>query len=628
MPQPFSSTSVTTPEDRQLQELFEKLHAASGRDARFLGALIEAQRRILDGRFGATFVVERGRPPRVVAASPAPGGGRLTLEPARLQMLRGCVDRCVRGGEQFHCRLQEGEHEWHAVCTPLVRRQAVEGVCIVLTDAHDPAATQARMAQARWLCQLYPGHVAKRMLGRHTRQLGQSRMALGVLGAVRDASRFEACCMNACNQLKTQMRAQRVCLSWVHGNSVRLLAMSDTEHLDRRQEPNRCLESAMEECFDQCQPVLAQTESLQQDDSQLSRAVCRCHSELSSLGGHVAVCSVVLRHGDRALGVITVELPPPRKFTARSVDNLQAVADLITPTLADRHTAQRPVAVKAWGLMRRAAGVLVGSQHVGVKLSVLAVSGVLVYACLATWEYRIGAPFAFDASSRRIYSAYFDSTIEHVGARRGDAVKAGQVLARLDAGEIQMDLKKIDAQISEQRTVHRLAMRDGLNAEARRTVARLRRHETERDRLEFLASRATVTASEAGVVLQGDWPQRIGERIERGQPLFEVAPLEHLRAVIHVDESQIDRVQVGSRGQLATRAEPEQVFGFTVERIVPVGEPLQGSNVFQVHARLDVRAAWMRPGMSGTARINTGRESVAWIATHKLVDFLRLKLWM
>ena len=36
-------------------------------------------------------------------------------------------------------------------------------------------------------------------------------------------------------------------------------------------------------------------------------------------------------------------------------------------------------------------------------------------------------------------------------------------------------------------------------------------------------------------------------------------------------------------------------------------------------------AAW--PGMSGVAKVESQRRTLAWIATHRLVDFLRLKLW-
>ena len=36
---------------------------------------------------------------------------------------------------------------------------------------------------------------------------------------------------------------------------------------------------------------------------------------------------------------------------------------------------------------------------------------------------------------------------------------------------------------------------------------------------------------------------------------------------------------------------------------------------------------WWRPGMAGVAKINTGQRSLLWIFTHRLEDFLRMKLW-
>jgi hypothetical protein len=51
-------------------------------------------------------------------------------------------------------------------------------------------------------------------------------------------------------------------------------------------------------------------------------------------------------------------------------------------------------------------------------------------------------------------------------------------------------------------------------------------------------------------------------------------------------------------------------------------------NVFVVRGRLTgQRADWLRPGMSGVAKVDSPRRTLAWIATHRLIDFLRLKLW-
>jgi hypothetical protein len=35
-----------------------------------------------------------------------------------------------------------------------------------------------------------------------------------------------------------------------------------------------------------------------------------------------------------------------------------------------------------------------------------------------------------------------------------------------------------------------------------------------------------------------------------------------------------------------------------------------------------------RPGMAGEARVDVKHRPLIWIWTHRLIDFLRLKLWM
>jgi len=61
---------------------------------------------------------------------------------------------------------------------------------------------------------------------------------------------------------------------------------------------------------------------------------------------------------------------------------------------------------------------------------------------------------------------------------------------------------------------------------------------------------------------------------------------------------------------------------------VPLGDAKDAENTFKVFAVLDEQPAFIRPGMAGEARIDAGHKRLVWIWTHRLVDFLRLKLWM
>ena len=65
-----------------------------------------------------------------------------------------------------------------------------------------------------------------------------------------------------------------------------------------------------------------------------------------------------------------------------------------------------------------------------------------------------------------------------------------------------------------------------------------------------------------------------------------------------------------------------------MKQIVPTANPKEGSNTFKVYATVDgeISTDW-RPGMQGEAQIDIAHKRFIWIYTHRLMDFLHLKLW-
>jgi hypothetical protein len=61
--------------------------------------------------------------------------------------------------------------------------------------------------------------------------------------------------------------------------------------------------------------------------------------------------------------------------------------------------------------------------------------------------------------------------------------------------------------------------------------------------------------------------------------------------------------------------------------ISPAAQADGEGNAFTLRARLEEDADWLRPGMSGIARLNAGDRTLAWRATHRIIDFIRMRLW-
>ena len=55
----------------------------------------------------------------------------------------------------------------------------------------------------------------------------------------------------------------------------------------------------------------------------------------------------------------------------------------------------------------------------------------------------------------------------------------------------------------------------------------------------------------------------------------------------------------------------------------------EGRNVYLARGRVEQgMAAWWRPGMGGTARIDAGQRPLIWVMTHRTVRFLREFFWL
>jgi multidrug efflux pump subunit AcrA (membrane-fusion protein) len=139
--------------------------------------------------------------------------------------------------------------------------------------------------------------------------------------------------------------------------------------------------------------------------------------------------------------------------------------------------------------------------------------------------------------------------------------------------------------------------------------------------------RTSVVAPFDGIVLEGDLDRSLGSPVERGDVLFELAPLEGYRVIVEVDGRDIADVASGQGGRLTLAAFPDRPLAFVVERITPISTALDGRNFFRVEAMLDNPGRDLRPGMEGIAKIDAGRRRLLWIWTHELIDWLRLRLW-
>jgi len=141
-------------------------------------------------------------------------------------------------------------------------------------------------------------------------------------------------------------------------------------------------------------------------------------------------------------------------------------------------------------------------------------------------------------------------------------------------------------------------------------------------------ARTEALAPFDGVVVSGDLTRSLGAPLERGQVMFEVAPLDAYRIVLSVDERDIADLALGQHGELVLTPMPGERYPLKVIKITPVSAPKDGRNLFRVEAQPRGPAdARLRPGMEGVAKIEVGERRLIWIWSRRLLDWLALKTW-
>jgi multidrug efflux pump subunit AcrA (membrane-fusion protein) len=257
-------------------------------------------------------------------------------------------------------------------------------------------------------------------------------------------------------------------------------------------------------------------------------------------------------------------------------------------------------------------------------ISFVALALVLVFA---SGEHRVAAKSVLEAELQRAAVAPFDGFIRASPVRAGDTVKQGDVLVELEDRDLILDRLQWLAE----RNKLAQKQRDALAKHDRTSLVVLSAQIGQAESLLSLAeeklSRSRIVAPFDGVVISGDLSQTLGSPVNKGDTLFEIAPLNSYRLIVQVDERDVRHVSVGQRGMVALAGLPGDPLPLVVSKIMPITVAEDGRNSLRVEARLTNVGQNLQPGMEGVAKIDAGRRSLMWIWTHGVVDAMRLAAW-
>jgi len=421
--------------------------------------------------------------------------------------------------------------------------------------------------------------------------------------------------------LATGLSCERVSLGFVRGGRVRVSSVSHSAEIKTQTNLLRAIAAAMDEAIDQQAVVVYPAAPNGRPQA------ARAHMELAHQHGAGAICSVPLSAGDRVVGALTLERPADQPFESAAVELCEALAALAGPILDIQRREDRWLIAKIGIGVRDLLGKIIGPRHMALKLSLTAAAGVILFLALATGEYRVSATAALEPVVRRAVVAPFAGYIAEAPVRAGDLVRRDQVLATLDDRELRLQRLKWAAQLEQLAKQAQQAQAQRNAAQIVILAAQMDQARAEVALLDDQMGRGRLRTAIDGIVVSGDLSQSLRAPVERGQVLFEVAPLDAFRVVLQVDERTIAAIQVGQTGTLVLSGAPHEALPFRVAKITPVSTAREGRNYFRVEADLTGAPERLRPGMEGVGKVGIDHRRLLWIWTHEVVDWVRLALW-
>jgi len=422
-------------------------------------------------------------------------------------------------------------------------------------------------------------------------------------------------------ELATRLGCDRVALGVLQAGRIKVRALSHSGQFSGRANLVRAIEAAMEEAVDQRETVVHPP--LPGAAPQVTLA----HGQLvrESEGG--AAATLLLARGEHVAGALTLERPAGFAFDPASLELCEAVAAVAGPIVELKLAAERGLVAHGTESTRSLWRKLVGPRHPGLKLAAACTALAALFFTFATGEFRVAAESAVEGEVQRVISAPINGFVKEALRRAGDTVKKGEVIGRFDDRDLKLERLKLAGQNTQYGQQVREAMAAHNRAQAGIVMAQVEQTQAQLALIDEQLARTEMLAPFDGVIVSGDLSQKLGAPVERGQALFEVAPLDSFRIALRVDERDFGHVTVGQRGELAVTAIPEQRFPFVVTRITAVNTPREGRNTFRVEARLDGEPGRLRPGMEGVGKIRIDERRLVWIWTHSLTEWVQLTLW-
>ncbi len=412
----------------------------------------------------------------------------------------------------------------------------------------------------------------------------------------------------AANRLAGFLSAEIIAIGYVVREGslrVKVASMSGAMEVSSTGALPKQIKAAMEESL-----VRGDTTSFPSvDDSR--RSMKLAHREMIDNNPSSAlVTSPLTTHDGRTIGAWLCLLPAGGPHQDRTAQFARTASTYLADSL---DVARRAAASPARRLVTWSRNFIKGRA---AKVTA-AVAATITLAMLIPIPHRIDCSCVLKPAKRQFAVAPHNGVLEQSYAKPGDIVAAGQVIARMDDREVQLEMVDVLAQqqsATKQRDVSRTA-RDA--AETKIAELKLRQLDAKLQLIRHRLKNLEIKSQSSGVVLQGDLQDVTGAPVRTGDVLMEIAALDNLKLEIEIPASEISYIQPNQTASIVLEGNPFETLHGALQFVHPESEVRDQRNVFLGEVWIDNSNQKLRPGMKGRVKVTEHLRPIGWILFHR-----------
>jgi multidrug resistance efflux pump len=504
---------------------------------------------------------------------------------------------------------------------PFFIQEKLQGLVVLEIQAGKESQLTAAMSQLQWGSGWLELFFRRRQTQKDEHLLKKMKSAVDLMALVLAEESFKGAAMAFVTQLALFLECDRVSLAFIKNNHSRIQAVSHSAQIEQRMNLNRAIELAMDEAVTQRKDLLYPPPA----DKEIN--IVRNHEQLARQYGAGCIFTMPFYGDGRYYGALTLERPDKRPFTLEEVEISHSIGALIFPVLEAKRQNDRNLFFKTLDSLKTQFMKFTGEGYAGRKTLALLMAVLVIFFSFMKWDYRVSGNTSLEGKVRRSVVAPLEGYINEAFVRAGDTVEEGAVMCTLDDRDLRLERLNIISRQNQYQKQYQESVAGHKRADSEIIKAQLDQSAAQLELIEGEIKRTRITAPFKGLILSGDLSQRLGGSAQKGEVLFEIAPLDSYRMILDIDERHIGDIKPGQQGRAILSALPDQGFGFIVDKITPLSNPKEGKNYFRVEATVKDASERLRPGMTGVGKIYVGRRKLVDVLTRDLIDWLRIKAW-